>query len=258
MKVVAGGLGAADRVVVLPGAGRGVERHRLEAWEAQAEAVLRGHGVDADAEKPVGRHLEERQHSWIEAPHLRQEVRVARAGEARPLLGGGEPGERIEGLGEEPPEVALHGVGERGCGQQPLVEPVEVARHDHVLPERLAIEEEAGAQAERRVQRAVQQARIAADVDSELLDQALGDGAVRRRAVDRLCAAIADPRASAVGELVALGVPAEVVVVIEHEDARVGTCLAEVVRGGQPADAAADDNEVVVLASGCRRPHRAP
>jgi hypothetical protein len=54
-------------------------------------------------------------------------------------------------------------------------------------------------------------------------------------------------------EFVAFGVPAEIVVIIENEDAAIcGRVCAIKVRGGETADAATDDDQIVFL-SGIRR-----
>ena len=68
----------------------------------------------------------------------------------------------------------------------------DVADDQPVGAEGLLVEERRRAQAERLVERAVEHLRVARDVDPELVDQALGHRAVRRRAVDRLRAAVAD------------------------------------------------------------------
>ena len=80
------------------------------------------------------------------------------------------------------------------------------------------------------------------------VEHALGDRAVVVGALDRLRAAVAEHHAVAGGELVALGVSAEVVVIVEDEDARlVAGLLAIEIGRRQSADAASDDDEVVAL-----------
>ena len=50
-------------------------------------------------------------------------------------------------------------------------------------------------------------------------------------------------------EFVALGVTAEIVVIVEKENAAAASALRAIeMRGGEPADAGADDDEVVALA----------
>ena len=56
---------------------------------------------------------------------------------------------------------------------------------------------------------------------SELLEQTLGDGAEERLGrLQRFAAAVAEDQAAIEVELVALGVAAEIVVVVEDQDAR--------------------------------------
>src|SRR5258706_14684120 len=71
-------------------------------------------------------------------------------------------------------------------------------------------------------------------------------------------AAVPDQGAPADLELVPPRGAAEVVVVVEHEDTRRrGGGLAEIPGGGQPADAGADDHEIVAFARvGGRSPRR--
>ena len=64
----------------------------------------------------------------------------------------------------------------------------------------------------------------------------------------RFAAAVADQQPAIEHELVALGVAAEIVVVVEHEDARRRPGGAAIEPGGgEPADAAAHDHEIVAL-----------
>ena len=90
---------------------------------------------------------------------------------------------------------------------------------------------------------------VAPDLDAEFFDQPLGRIAIGVRRGNAHRAAVADVCAPAVGELVALGVATEVVVVVEDEDLLI---IAEgsspEVCGRKPRDAAADDDQVVVLA----------
>ena len=143
-------------------------------------------------------------------------------------------------------EVALDGIRERSRGAKRLV--ADVPDHQAIGAERLLVEEDARPQAERFVQRAVQHLVVAGDVDTELADEAFGDGAVGLRAVDGLRAAVSDIGAAVVTEFVPLGVAAEVVMVVEHEHARVGPGLPVGVGGRQPADAGPDHHQVVLFA----------
>ena len=118
-----------------------------------------------------------------------------------------------------------------------------------VRSEGLSVEEHGRAHAEPGVEAALEHALPARDDHAKLGNQRTRNRAVRRRAVDRERAAVADQRTPADPELVAPRVAAEVVVIVEDEDARGWTGgLAKVPGGGQPADAGADDDQVVALA----------
>src|SRR6185295_540213 len=70
------------------------------------------------------------------------------------------------------------------------------------------------------------------------------------RRLYRLRPAVPDQGPVAVAELVSLGVPAEVVVIVEDQDVRAGAdCLPEEIRRGETAHPAADDDEIVALSS---------
>src|SRR5690606_20653144 len=91
-------------------------------------------------------------------------------------------------------------------------------------------------------------------VDADFRQQSFGDAGVPGRRIDGFSAAVADARRAADGELIALGVAAEVVMVIENQDPRLRLFLPEEVRGRQTADATADDYQVVFRVRGGVRP----
>ena len=71
-----------------------------------------------------------------------------------------------------------------------------------------------------------------------------------RRTFNGIGAAKSEDGAVARAKFVALGVPAEVIVVVENQDARlVASGLAEKMRRGESADASADNHQIVGLAS---------
>ncbi len=87
---------------------------------------------------------------------------------------------------------------------------------------------------------------IRSDVDAQLFDQAASFFAVRRGTFDGIRTAEAQAKSVAHAEFIALGVAAEVVVVIEDQDAGArARRLAIEMRGREAADAAAYDDEVV-------------
>ena len=75
---------------------------------------------------------------------------------------------------------------------------------------------------------------------------ALGDGAIGSGALDGKCAAKSQAERFVHAEFVALGVSAEVVVIVENEDASLGSrCPPIEVRRSEPADTTADYDEIV-------------
>ena len=146
-----------------------------------------------------------------------------------------ELGERL-GIGEAPGDLV-------GAPRRRL------ARHQQVASEGLAREEDAARKPERGIERALEGGLEALHPDAEITQQTLRDFAVLRvGGIDRLAAAVADHQAAVEQELVALGVAAEIIVVVEHEDARGRPGGAAIEPGGrQSADAGANDDEVVAL-----------
>ncbi len=138
---------------------------------------------------------------------------------------------------------------QRRRGEQLL--PLGAGGHDHKLvgAERLAVEEHAARQAERCVE-----IRLGAlfgqhhRIDAKGFQKAIGDGAVRPRAVDRQGPAVHQLQPAAGREFIALGVTADIVVVVEDQNARGLVSGAVEVRRREPADAAADDDQIVILA----------
>jgi len=89
---------------------------------------------------------------------------------------------------------------------------------------------------------------IGSHIDAQFLDQSASFFAVGRGALDRKRSAEAETERIAHAELIALGVSAKVVVVVEDKNARVrASNLAIEVRGREAADAATYDDEVEAL-----------
>ena len=126
--------------------------------------------------------------------------------------------------------------------------------HQPVRAEGLPVEEHRGPQPGLAVELApLALRRQGCRLHAQLRQQSARDRAVGARAVDLQRAAVhqqgtaaPDPRIHL--ELVALGVAAEVVVVLQHQDARVRTRLAPEVRCRQAADPPAHHHQVVGLA----------
>ena len=135
-------------------------------------------------------------------------------------------------------------------GRDVVTDPVRrVAGDQRVATEAVAIEEAGARQAEPGIERPVEVLAEAVGLDPERLHQCMHDGGeVCRGGLQRLAPAVADQPALADGELVAARVSAEVIVIVQHEDARVGTvALAVEPRCSQPADTPADDDAVELV-----------
>ena len=196
--------------------------------------------------------LEERQHVGMAAGALHQEIGVAPSRQPRLLRAVVQAGQMVGRFLDEATDVTPGGLGQRGLREErrPRVgRPRRRRTQEPVGAERLAVEEDGRAHVEPSVEATIEHAVPARDVHAQLGEQRTRDRAVRRRAVDGERAAVADQRATADPELVAARVSAEVVVVVEDEDARGGAGnLAKEPGRGQPADASAHDHQIVALA----------
>ena len=239
------------------------QAHAVEARVTQFAGVRRRYGVAAEPEEAERAALKAVRHFFTAAAYPREIVAVARAPEDFELLLRRLAGERITRAIIERDELRLarrrnrkrgDEVGERLGVGEPTRELVgtsgrRFARHQRVAAEGLARKEDAARKTERGIERAIERGLEARNVDAELAQQRSRHLAVLGlRRIDRFAAAVADHEPAVVRELVALGVAAEIVVVVEDEDARRWSGGATVEEGGsQPADAGADDDEIVSL-----------
>src|SRR5579862_7327746 len=116
-----------------------------------------------------------------------------------------------------------------------------------IRAERLAVEEDPLRKTERLIEVAIVRAVKSIQIDAQFFEQRQGRPTVAIRTIDRLGAAVHQEPSAADLKLVSLGVPAEIVVIIEHEHARGRSAK---VGRGEATDPAADDNDVVVLTGG--------
>src|SRR4029077_4035082 len=124
-----------------------------------------------------------------------------------------------------------------------------VADNERVAAECFAIEKYAARQTERQIEAAVERTLEPGEFDAEIAQEAFGHIAPQCFwRLDRLAAAIADQRARPGRKFVALGVAAEVVVIVENENAGLRTDRATIEPcRGEAADAAADHDQIVSL-----------
>ena len=189
--------------------------------------------------------------------YLLQESLVAHAHELAFLLVGAEP-RQVVGLvvaletGDVAARLLAQGRLAQELGPRPAAggDPRR-AGHQSIDAEPLAVEPDAETEAELAIDVVIGRdlALEPIEVDADGLQQTHRHRAVLAGPFDVERAAIEHQHAAAVVELVALGVAAEVVVVVEHQDLRPGASgRAEEERGRKAADAAADDHQVVGLA----------
>ena len=160
-------------------------------------------------------------------------------------------------VGVEPNQVVPHRFRHRRVGEELGERPPSGAGHQLVRPPGLAVEEHGPLEAQVAVgvRDRGDALVVALPVDADLLQQALRDLAVLRGRLHVQGAAVHQVGAAVEPELVALGVAAEVVVVVEEQDAGVrARLLREVVRGGEPRDAGPHHHQVVRLSGVGRGP----
>src|SRR6516164_11857492 len=124
-----------------------------------------------------------------------------------------------------------------------------VTRNKCVPAESLAIKKHAPRQTKRGIEAAIERGVEPLKLDAEIAQETLCHIAPQSLwRLDRLTAAIADQRARAGSELIALGMAAEIVVIVDNENAGVRPHPLTIKPcRRKPADAAADHDQVVVL-----------
>ena len=147
-----------------------------------------------------------------------------------------------------------------GCGIFAFATTSRVVVHDQLIgTESLFIEEDFRAQSAGAIHAVVDEFWIRWNINAQLLDQCFRYATIRSRALygKRSSKAVTERATNA--ELVALGMPAEIVVIVEDQNASLGAhCLAVVMCGSQAADTASNDDQIVSLACAFRFPRCIP
>ncbi len=221
---------------------RGVAVREVEGEAALPERLLVGQAEAVEADAAGARRLErrggvdalvvasalaeeERQRVGAHPGVRQQELLVADPLEQRQLLLDGLAVQVVGVLAVEPRQVAPGGVAERRLGEELGPRRPAGAGHQAILAEVFLVEERPGAELVLLEQRAVLELGVARHVDAQVDEQLLGHVAVGIRRGHAHRAAVGQIGAALVDELVALGVAAEVVVVVEDEHALVGQRL---------------------------------
>src|ERR1019366_790733 len=123
-------------------------------------------------------------------------------------------------------------------------------RDQLVGPKGFLVEENPWLQTQRTVEIFADILVIRRHINPKLFDQSLCACAIGSRAFNGIGAAESQNRTTARAKFVALGVPAEVIMVLKNQDARlVARSLAEIMRRGQSADASSHDHQIIGFAS---------
>ena len=196
--------------------------------------------------------VEEPDHSGVALRVLDQEVLVADGGQEGLLSLRRQVREIVRlRVGVEPDQVVPHRLRHRRVGEELGERPASRAGDQLVRPPGLAVEEHRPleAQVSVGVRNCGDALVVALPVDPDLLEQAFRDLAVLRGRLDVQGAAVHQVGPAVEPELVAFRVAAEVIVVVEDQDAGIRSRLfREVVRGGEPRDPGPHHHQVVRLA----------
>ena len=131
-----------------------------------------------------------------------------------------------------------------------------VIAHDQlVLTERFAIKKTAPLESAVPVKREHVPVlfKIASAINTQLPEQAGGDRAVLRRSFYIQRSAIHQIQSVPITELVSLGMPAKIIVIIQNQNPGLRPVLLSIkIRCGQTADAATDNHQIVLTIAGIR------
>jgi hypothetical protein len=213
---------------------------------AGAVAVERWNGIDADCPQVVRAGLKEGENVFVYFDDLGEEVSVTGLGQSGEFLFARKAGKIIHFLRVRACDIAPGCRGKGSLGKKSGPRQLSHARDEAIFAERFPVKERAGLQLHGRIQLLIVGLVELPGIDAEIFLHSFGHVAIARRALDRLSAAIAQQKSATCAKLVALGVPAKVIVVVEDQDARaVPRRLAIEVRGGKSADASAHHNQVI-------------
>ncbi len=218
----------------------------------------------------MGTLLKVSDHLRIGLHGVAQEVAIADFAQLPHLLLGSETGEIVDLFFMDADEIRSRRLRERGLrregappsflGRRTFRGVPLPAANEPVGAEGLLIEEDSLPEPPGGVGRSVVELKELVGVDAQIGQNALGDIAPVFPSFDRLRPAVADQGSASELELVALGVAAEVVMIVEHQNARVrARGLPKEIRGSEPADAAADHDQVIhfTVFDDTLRPHAA-
>jgi hypothetical protein len=221
----------------------GLELEPLKARKVEGPDIERGHRIGPNAPFAVRTRLIDRNRRRTGLDDIAQEIAIAHARQARLLFRRRQPGEIVGLPFLDTHDVVARLVRQRRSGKNVAPRRAFACHHKLVGAEGLAVEENAARQSVCRIEILVgaflgQSNRI----DAECTQKAVGNCAIGPRGVDRVGSAIHQRQPAGEPEFIALGMAADIVVIIDNEDARIRAPGAIKIRRREPADAAADHN----------------
>ena len=240
----------------------GIERkgEALKPGIAIPEGIVGADRVDADSEEIAAVIAQARNDRRIDFPPHCQKFEIGHVIEPVRDRFRAFAGPEIPFFGVEREQLPFWRVGQREIGEKtgkgPGVEArgIEIIRHAEywiacdqpVSAESRLVEEHRAAHPAAGIVVAIKRGFEAADIDAQILEQAVGHRAEQCLwRLQRFGAAIADQRLAADGEFVAFGVAAEIIVIVEDQDFCGGIAFAPEPCCGKAADARADDDQVI-------------
>src|SRR6266700_810135 len=226
-------------------AGTGFKIQSAKPKEPIAPRILRRHCINAKAKQRLRCILIEFDDLRINVCDIGQIMRVAHSRQSRFLVVGPKPAEII-GAVTQRHKVTLGRFRERSVCKKtfPYLLPLRCVvafvgrapdrqgiHGEHVGTKCLFVEEDAWNEAARRIDLSRNVFLETWNIDAQLLDQALGNWAIRRRTLDREGPAITKQLAIANRKLIALRVSAEVVVIFYDQNARIRIRLTKKISG---------------------------
>src|SRR5579863_6232003 len=207
----------------------------LKAGKAESPDVQRGDRVDADAPFAVRACLVEGDGVRICLHDIQQEVAIAHLRQSGFLFGRRQAGKVVDVCFLYSGDVALCLWRQRGLRQKLRPRKLVVGNNELVRAKSFLVEKQTPAKTERSIKSPIQ-ALIGQrnGIDAECFQKTISHGAVRPWAVDVYGAAIDQRQAAAKLKLVSLGVTAEIIMIVENEDAGVRMSGAVKIGGRKP------------------------
>src|SRR2546430_4061443 len=223
-----------------------------EPRHLQSPAIERCNCIYADAKERMSPCLIDGNNARIDFYHIEQKLLVTHAAELVFLLLGGQAREIVLFGGFKPPHIASNFGGYWNS-----------FRRSHVAVEDFGGEKTSGLSLHKLVaakcffveEKAIGQIFVhtgdiaffgqRGGVNAKIVHRFVSHLAVRKRRLNGPCAAVAKQQPAAGTKLIALGVAAEIIVIVENENAGVGFLCTPEIGCREPTDSSANDDQVI-------------